>query len=719
METGRQFGLLAVLGLCASLAGCGGGGGDDGPPPPAATVTLTANPTSVTAGQGTTLTWSSTNATTCTATQGWSGTKATSGTEVIAALAGTTTFALSCSGGGPAATQSVTVTVTAQPAPIVTLTATPSTVAAGGSSTLDWTATNATTCTASGGWTGTRSTSGSQSVGPIAATTSYVLTCTGTGGTAAQTATVTVGAAGDVIVSGTITFERPLFRTNGTGLDMGNPIVAPARGVIVEAINPATRARIGSAATTDVNGEYSLSVPQSTQIIVSARAEMVSTTAPTWNFKVLNNTNGNALYVLDSAAFNTGSANSIRDLRATTGWGGTSYTGTRAAAPFAILDTVYKARELVRSADPATSFAPLNLYWSVANRTAEGCTTNGNIGITFYTGGAPALGSGNCTPNVAIPAGIYILGDYASGAGDTDEFDQHVIGHEFGHYFEDVFSRSDSIGGSHGSGERLDLRLAFGEGFGTAFSAMVLNDPAYRDSGNGVAGDFTINLETEFPSPEGWYSEFSIAEILWDLFDPANDDPVAMGFTPIYDVFTDAQRTTPALTSIFSFAEALRAANPAQVAGINTLLSGESISTNSNAFGNNEANSGGVPTALPIYQTITTAQPVLVCSSSDNGDQNKLGYRRFLLLNVTSAATAVTIAATGTVDPDNPASLEATDPDIFVWRSGDLVALGNDVGQTETITQQPLAAGMHVIEVYDYEAVGAVQRCMSVSVTGL
>jgi hypothetical protein len=77
--------------------------------------------------------------------------------------------------------------------PTVTLTASPTSVAAGGTTTLSWTTTNATSCTASGGtFTGNESTgSGSTSV-VAAATTTYTLTCTGAGGTASQTATVTV-----------------------------------------------------------------------------------------------------------------------------------------------------------------------------------------------------------------------------------------------------------------------------------------------------------------------------------------------------------------------------------------------------------------------------------------------------------------------------------------------------------------------------------------------
>jgi hypothetical protein len=49
------------------------------------TVTLTASPTTVTSGQTSTLTWTSANATACTATGGWSGSKATSGSAATSA----------------------------------------------------------------------------------------------------------------------------------------------------------------------------------------------------------------------------------------------------------------------------------------------------------------------------------------------------------------------------------------------------------------------------------------------------------------------------------------------------------------------------------------------------------------------------------------------------------------------------------------------------------
>ncbi|MFL6547757.1 MAG: hypothetical protein ACJ8OJ_03635 [Povalibacter sp.] len=537
--------------------------------------------------------------------------------------------------------------------------------------------------------------------------------------------------AGSVTVSGKIEFERAGFKTvsNG-GLNITAPTVQPARQVVVEAIDPTTRARIGTATSTDTNGVYSLTIPANTNVLISARAEMVKAdAAPTWDFKVRDNTASDALYVLDGAAFNSGTANSTRNLRALTGWNGTTYVDAdRHAAPFAILDTVYQAKEIIRTAQPSTVFPALNLYWSTENRAsvASNCTTSGNIGTSFYTGEVPASDADNCTPSVAMPAGIYVLGDYANGNGDTDEFDQHVIAHEFGHYIEDKFSRSDSIGGTHGATDELDMRVAFGEGWGNAYSAMALNDPAYRDSYQGVATDGGFNLESDPQQGglEGWFSELSIGQILWDLFDPTDDgaDHVSLGFAPIYAVMTGGEKDTDALTSVFTFTDALRIANPAQAAGIGALLTGESIAT-TDAFGSGETNSGGSTTSLPIYQDITINDPpIIVCNSSLSQDRNKVGYRKLLRLNVPQPS-ALTITAIGAVDPSTP-SVAASDPDIFVYKKGVVVQFSDTttsaVGSSETISQKPFAAGLHIIEVYDYNLSGtnATKHCMSVSVTG-
>jgi hypothetical protein len=75
-------------------------------------VSLAANPTTIVAGQSSTLTWSSTDATSCTASGAWSGAKATSGTESTGALTASMSYSLTCTGAGGSASQSTGVTVT-------------------------------------------------------------------------------------------------------------------------------------------------------------------------------------------------------------------------------------------------------------------------------------------------------------------------------------------------------------------------------------------------------------------------------------------------------------------------------------------------------------------------------------------------------------------------------------------------------------------------------
>ena len=200
---------------CTGLGGSGSQSATVTVNPPAPTVTISAAPASIANGASSTLTWSSTNATSCTASGGWSGAKATSGSQSTGALSATATFTLTCTGLGGSGSQSATVTVNA-PAPTVTLTANPLTVSSGGSSTLTWSSTNATSCTASGGWTGAKATSGSQSTGSLSATTSFTLTCSGPGGTASDTMTVTVGAsAGAAFPLHTEAGKRYLIDANG------------------------------------------------------------------------------------------------------------------------------------------------------------------------------------------------------------------------------------------------------------------------------------------------------------------------------------------------------------------------------------------------------------------------------------------------------------------------------------------------------------------------
>ena len=79
-------------------------------PTPKPTLTFSADPLTIPTGTTSTLSWNSTGADTCTASDGWSGSKNLSGTQIVAPTA-TTTYSLSCSRSGDTVSKSVTIAV--------------------------------------------------------------------------------------------------------------------------------------------------------------------------------------------------------------------------------------------------------------------------------------------------------------------------------------------------------------------------------------------------------------------------------------------------------------------------------------------------------------------------------------------------------------------------------------------------------------------------------
>ena len=93
-------------------------------PAVAPTVTLAVQPTAITAGQSVTLTWTTMNAASCTASGAWTGTESVNGTQTIApTMNGSNTFTLTCTApsgggysGGGGATAAMSATLTVNPA---------------------------------------------------------------------------------------------------------------------------------------------------------------------------------------------------------------------------------------------------------------------------------------------------------------------------------------------------------------------------------------------------------------------------------------------------------------------------------------------------------------------------------------------------------------------------------------------------------------------------
>jgi hypothetical protein len=149
----------------------------------------------VAVGGSTTLTWSTINATGCTASGNWSGALAANGSQTVTVTAaGTNQYTLTCTNAaGASASNSVNLTTVA-PVPTLTLSATSITL--GQSATISWSSLTATSCTASGSWSGPLTTSGSQVLTPSAvASDTYSLACSNALGTStAVPVTLTVTA---------------------------------------------------------------------------------------------------------------------------------------------------------------------------------------------------------------------------------------------------------------------------------------------------------------------------------------------------------------------------------------------------------------------------------------------------------------------------------------------------------------------------------------------
>jgi hypothetical protein len=154
--------------------------------------TLSLSVPSIALGSSATLTWTSVYATSCTAAGSgsgignWSGTQATSGSIVLTpTAAGTQTYTLTCTNAfGTSAAGTATLPVySGTPPAVPTLTLGSSSVAVGSPTTLAWSSANATSCTASGAWSGTLAASGSETITPsFVGPQTYSLTCSNTGG---------------------------------------------------------------------------------------------------------------------------------------------------------------------------------------------------------------------------------------------------------------------------------------------------------------------------------------------------------------------------------------------------------------------------------------------------------------------------------------------------------------------------------------------------------
>ncbi|HFE38308.1 MAG TPA: hypothetical protein ENK06_07830 [Gammaproteobacteria bacterium] len=226
-----------------------------------------------------------------------------------------------------------------------------------------------------------------------------------------------------------------------------------------------------------------------------------------------------------------------------------------AAAAFNMLDVFVSAAEYSRQYLQVEAKA-LAVFW----QPNEGESS-------YYCSGYDRFGCQN-------GEGIYVMNQ----SFDTDEYDDDVLLHEFGHFIMKKYFIDDSPGGCHAITDNdLDLRVAWSEGWGTFFASSVKSNmlrmgsrnlssneavTSYVDTYVGLNGNSAAQISYDIISPpfdmadasnDSFYyasSEYAVSNILWGV-------AKVYGAERIRDVLSNYFPTADLPTNLASFWQGL------------------------------------------------------------------------------------------------------------------------------------------------------------------
>jgi hypothetical protein len=386
----------------------------------------------------------------------------------------------------------------------------------------------------------------------------YVMTSSQSGVESAVSTEVSAIPGSTGTISGKITYgDKEIGPTGFTGITT----IKAVRYAAVEVVDAANSGVLYTAKT-DSLGVYSMSTSTGS-IAVYVRVNSIATPPASPSITVANL--ASAQYGVPSQNFTlTGSAN-VNIIIPTT---------NTAGGAFNILDVLTTGYDFVHYLSGAYPSAPLSAFWEPGNTL---------YGTYFCTGGCPPNGLD----------GIYV---FSQTGGDTDEYDDDVLWHEFGHFVAHNYSLDASPGGVHYLGDSgYDLRLSWSEGWGDFFPGAVktwLNatNPGLLSVKPGMTlttyvdtsgtGGFSFDFGKP-PANENFYyssNEAAVAKVLTDLqnssFSTIND---------VWDVFTAIKTNLSATTdpvnleTFWDMWLSLKTPNPATLAQLNSLYSSRAI----------------------------------------------------------------------------------------------------------------------------------------------
>jgi hypothetical protein len=363
-------------------------------------------------------------------------------------------------------------------------------------------------------------------------------------------------------IQGTVTYTwvnaNDSITEGGARIEYGTAADRPARRLLVEAIDAADGVTVRAATSTDDLGSYTLTTPPGVpvKVRVSARVYSAAYTADgigddncngaSFDFQVRDNTSGYALYTMEGP-LPVAAPLKANDLHAGMEWN-VAYLD-RTAAPFAIADTAVTVLETVCQGQANIALPTLWVNWAVNNVEVSGDKTKGQITTAHYT--RESIG-------MTLRPVIYLRGKEDS---NTDEYDDHIVAHEMTHFLTDMFYRDDSMGGPHGYGDNLDIRVSFSEGTANAFGSLALRDPVPVDtSGWGQAGGWSFDVsEATLPTERSMHSEWGVQHFMWTLWENRDTTLRSGSYDRIHAVLASTANS-PALMTVLTFAAAYNAA---------------------------------------------------------------------------------------------------------------------------------------------------------------
>jgi hypothetical protein len=230
-----------------------------------------------------------------------------------------------------------------------------------------------------------------------------------------------------------------------------------------------------------------------------------------------------------------------------------------------------------------------------------------------------------------------------------------VLAHEMGHFSQRLFSTLDSPGGAHGRGDYEDQTLSWIEGSASAIAALTIDTP-FQNRTASVNGQIIVvsyDVRTDLYNGAlsggaslGWYSEDTIARLIWTLYEP-NGSVRLPPTSVLAPMFSQPWRAAPWLNTVWAFLAELKQSNPVAAAAIDAVADPLNISaTGNDVWGSLETHPGNrlARDVLPPYAVVRIGDPpVSVCSAGQPLEYNKAGNVRYLRLALDGNSRTLTV----------------------------------------------------------------------------